>query len=79
MQAGVNKRGVRSFFTYFTVPFIIAIVLIYVAWYYIFQWINNVHDWEKITIFAECEGVKESIGHDLLKYMNEEWITEDER
>ncbi|MCD8194962.1 MAG: hypothetical protein LUD22_01515 [Coprobacillus sp.] len=70
MHSGLNKRGVRNFFTYFTVPLIIVIVLVYVAWYYTFQLINRIYDYEKISLFVIANDVKEDIASDIYDYMN---------
>ncbi len=78
MKPGFNRSGLRSFFTYFTVPLIICVVLIYVGFYYMFNRINKIFDYEKIQLFIECNGTYMDIAPDIYSYMNEEGVTSDE-
>ncbi len=71
MKAGFNKGDASNFFLYFSLPLIIVFVLIFVAWYLIFQVLNHVFSFEKINIFLECEKVNIDIGEDLYDYLHE--------
>lgn len=71
MKAGINKKDASNFFLYFSLPLIIVFILIFIIWYYIFQFLNKIYDFERISLFLECESIKKDIGMDMYSYLQE--------